>query len=292
VDDGSGQVAYYEAEVLSASDYYPFGFSMPGRTDTLRGASRFGFNGMERDDELKGEGNSYDFGARIYDGRIGRFLSVDPMASEFPTESNYIFAGNNPVYFIDAFGAFKWPAKYHERFPKLTKYLMASYEDHSSGKKGVITEMLFSQSFVNSIIINSAHGSEPMLSDRIKYTYSTPEQTPMKINPAKHPYSTPEEGSDIVNKMLTFDGILNDMISDQGPVIDIENDLDFEEFVTSQSGNSLYISEKLLTAFENATNPKDEQAILLKIVATIYHEYLEQYTEDKVPSYLEPLNFQ
>src|ERR1043165_2656899 len=40
---------------------------------------RYGFNGQEKDDEAKGEGNSYDFGARSYDPRLGRWLSVDPM---------------------------------------------------------------------------------------------------------------------------------------------------------------------------------------------------------------------
>jgi hypothetical protein len=33
---------------------------------------RYGFNGMEKDDEVKnGKGNSYDFGARMYDSRLG-----------------------------------------------------------------------------------------------------------------------------------------------------------------------------------------------------------------------------
>jgi glutamyl-tRNA(Gln) amidotransferase subunit D len=35
---------------------------------------RYGFNNMEKDDELKGSGNSYDFGARIYDPRVGTMV--------------------------------------------------------------------------------------------------------------------------------------------------------------------------------------------------------------------------
>ena len=31
-----------------------------------------GFNGKENDDEIKGVGNSLDFGARMYDSRLGR----------------------------------------------------------------------------------------------------------------------------------------------------------------------------------------------------------------------------
>ena len=41
---------------------------------------RWGFNGKETDNEVKGNGNSLDFGARIYDSRLGRWLSVDPVS--------------------------------------------------------------------------------------------------------------------------------------------------------------------------------------------------------------------
>ena len=48
------------------------------------GKYRYGFNGMEKDDNLKGTGNSYDFGARIYDSRLGRWLAVDPSHDMYP----------------------------------------------------------------------------------------------------------------------------------------------------------------------------------------------------------------
>ncbi|MEZ4721108.1 MAG: RHS repeat-associated core domain-containing protein [Flavobacteriales bacterium] len=62
---------------------------------------RYGFNGMERDDEVKGTGNSYDFGARIQDPRLGRWLSLDPLAAKYPSMSPYNFGANNPIFFID-----------------------------------------------------------------------------------------------------------------------------------------------------------------------------------------------
>jgi RHS repeat-associated protein len=65
---------------------------------------RYGFNSMEKDDEVKGHGNSYDFGARMYDSRVGRFLSRDPREKEFPFMSVYCFAGNNPIKYIDLKG--------------------------------------------------------------------------------------------------------------------------------------------------------------------------------------------
>ena len=71
-------------------------------------AYRYGFNGMEKDDEVKGKGKSYDFGARMYDSRLGRFLSVDPLASNFSFKSPYDFAENDVIRCIDLDGAEKF----------------------------------------------------------------------------------------------------------------------------------------------------------------------------------------
>jgi RHS repeat-associated protein len=68
---------------------------------------RFSFNGKEKDDEVKGAGNSVDFGARVYDSRLGRFLSLDPLLRNFPSESNYTYAGNSPILMMDAEGKHK-----------------------------------------------------------------------------------------------------------------------------------------------------------------------------------------
>ncbi len=65
---------------------------------------RFGFNGMEKDNEMKGLGNSLDFGARMYDSRVGRWLSLDPLAGKYPSVSPYAFVANNPIKFIDPDG--------------------------------------------------------------------------------------------------------------------------------------------------------------------------------------------
>jgi RHS repeat-associated protein len=80
-----------------------FGMTMPGRIYS-RGDYRFGFNGKEKDDEVSGSGNQYDYGFRIYNPRIGRFLSVDPLFKSYPWYSPYQFAGNNPIRFIDLDG--------------------------------------------------------------------------------------------------------------------------------------------------------------------------------------------
>jgi RHS repeat-associated protein len=65
---------------------------------------RYGFNGMELDNELKGEGNSYDFGARMLDPRIGRWFARDPLAAKYPELSSYNYVANNPLVYIDPDG--------------------------------------------------------------------------------------------------------------------------------------------------------------------------------------------
>jgi len=65
---------------------------------------RYGFNGQEKDDEVKGEGNSLDFGARIYDARVARFLSLDNYASKQSGVSPYSFASNMPISAVDING--------------------------------------------------------------------------------------------------------------------------------------------------------------------------------------------
>ena len=70
----------------------------------------YGFNGMEKDNEVKGNGNSYTTLHRIYDPRLGRWLSVDPETDEIPEHSPYIGMGNNPVEY-NGIPTKKWTKK-------------------------------------------------------------------------------------------------------------------------------------------------------------------------------------
>jgi len=65
---------------------------------------RYGFQGQEMDDEIKGEGNSLNYTFRMHDPRIGRFFAIDPLAKEYPFYSPYQFSGNSPVAGIDVEG--------------------------------------------------------------------------------------------------------------------------------------------------------------------------------------------
>jgi RHS repeat-associated protein len=92
------------ANVLTAQDYYPFGMIMPGRSYQGSGNYRYGFNGMEKDDEVKGSGNSYSTEFRKFDPRIGRWFSLDNYAHFYPSISPYSFSANSPLVFKDTDG--------------------------------------------------------------------------------------------------------------------------------------------------------------------------------------------
>jgi hypothetical protein len=79
---------------------------IPGRNFSSE-KYRFGFNGFEKDDELKGSDNHISFGDYGYDPRVVRRWNVDPKSAAAPHESPYLFAGGNPIYFIDPDGKFK-----------------------------------------------------------------------------------------------------------------------------------------------------------------------------------------
>ena len=96
-------VDYFVADVVSARDFYPFGMGMPGRRFEI-GEYRYGFNGQEFDSEWLGEGNAVSFKYRVHDARLGRFLSVDPLAPDYPWNSTYAFAENRVIESIDLEG--------------------------------------------------------------------------------------------------------------------------------------------------------------------------------------------
>ena len=119
--DATNLLIAEEAELRSTRDYYPFGMDMPGRQNQPDGY-RYGFGGKELDDEVKGNGNSYDFTGRFYDPRIGRWMNPDPLESQFPRYSTYTYAANNPIVFTDPDGAAPKPAS------KVATSIMVGYD--------------------------------------------------------------------------------------------------------------------------------------------------------------------
>ena len=75
---------------------------MPGRE--MDGAKyRFGFNGKEKDENGEfGSQTTYDYGFRIYNPSIARFLSVDPLFKGYPfyTPVTVVFHPIKPIELI------------------------------------------------------------------------------------------------------------------------------------------------------------------------------------------------
>ena len=76
----------------------------PGRKYTNGSEYRYGFNGKENDNEVSGDWNFQDYGFRIYDVRLSRFISVDPLKKIYPELTPYQFASNRPIDGVDMDG--------------------------------------------------------------------------------------------------------------------------------------------------------------------------------------------
>lgn len=96
---------------------------MPGRNYQVS-AYRFSFNGKE--DDTEANVGYQDYGLRLYDKRLGRFLSEDPLTKDYPWYSPYHFAGNSPIRNIDLEGA--EPKSKIEGWQQTVRY--KSYGDH------------------------------------------------------------------------------------------------------------------------------------------------------------------
>jgi RHS repeat-associated protein len=95
--DGNGGGTPKQAELVSAQGYEAFGSLLPGRNYSS-GSYRFGFQGQEKDDEMHGStGTSINYKYRMHDARIGRFLSIDPLAAKYPHNSPYAFSENRVI---------------------------------------------------------------------------------------------------------------------------------------------------------------------------------------------------
>ena len=84
-------------------NYYPFGSAIESRA-FASGGYRYGFNGMEKDSE--NNSGAYDFGARVYDGRLGRWLALDPLFKIYPNIGSFTYGNNSPIYAIDISGEY------------------------------------------------------------------------------------------------------------------------------------------------------------------------------------------
>jgi len=97
----SGIYTIFDPDIVSFTDYYPFGSAMENRTWGSQ-TYRFGMNGQEKDDEIYGVGNTMSAEYWQYDSRIGRRWNTDQTVKVH--ESPYACFANNPIWFSDPNG--------------------------------------------------------------------------------------------------------------------------------------------------------------------------------------------
>jgi RHS repeat-associated protein len=93
-------------------------------------AYRYGFQGQERDDEVKCEGNSYNYTFRMYDNRLGKFFVVDLLEKAFHRNSPYAFSENRVIDGFELEVAFQMDVNYvRSKFDKAIQKPIPYYLD-------------------------------------------------------------------------------------------------------------------------------------------------------------------
>ena len=93
------------ADILEVNDYYAWGQEIKSRSWTIESDRYlFGYQDMLRENTVNGEGNMYSTEFRMFDARLGRWMSLDPLMDEFAWMSPFVAFDNNPIYFTDPYG--------------------------------------------------------------------------------------------------------------------------------------------------------------------------------------------
>ena len=135
---------------------------------------RYGYQGSEKDNEFKGEGNSYTTEFRQLDPRLGRWLSIDQLSDQFPSISPYNYCNNRPVNYIDSDGQAPVPPK-NVHYYNMVKQSDGTYKPVYSHSSADLVIKTTNAKFTNSVsgtkwgLVKGNHGKQDQTTN--VYTY-------------------------------------------------------------------------------------------------------------------------
>lgn len=145
---------YYLSYVVTVTDYHAFGSTITERSATFEGGYRFGFNNQEKESEL---GDYYAYKYCIHDARLGRFMSVDPLAAKYSWNRVYAFAENRVIDGIDLEGL-EWAVTKDKKGNVLTTTYLG-YEKDGKATEGTVPSVAFKGSIKDKNFFDNLQGN-------------------------------------------------------------------------------------------------------------------------------------
>jgi RHS repeat-associated protein len=150
-------------EILSENHYYPFGMNMGYdwmNNTAISPDTKYQYNGKEYNDDFGLNWN--DYGARWYDGSLGRWMSVDPLAEKTANINTYSYVKSNPMLLLDRDGML-WVNPY--------KSQGADYKDQADAVDAILNALKTQDTelydFINNLKFTNENGDEQALTVRV-----------------------------------------------------------------------------------------------------------------------------
>lgn len=195
---------------------------------------RYGFNGMEKEKNISPNGNTFDFGARVYDSEFPIFARRDDHEMHYPGISPYSPFANNPILHIDPTGK---------------DY--AVYIDHTKGSESIVIKATYYTIKGDMDSKNSLQlGIDKWLSTNGQFTYEVETQTGIKSYAITFNIEVKEIDLNIIgdDKSSLITQLNNDRIKfdEAGPAL-----------VEDKSSNSYKVTSDDDEIFKKSNHPED-----------------------------------